>query len=443
MTERATWNAIEIAPRHEVERLQRDRLREQLAYLRARSELYRDALAATDPDRVEVRDLSGLPFTDKEMLRRSLAERRPLGRHVAAAPASVVQIHTTSGTTGSPAYIGLTPRDRADWLEIFCRGFWANGLRPTDSVLHAFAMSRGYAGALPMVQGILHLGASVIPLGIEAGAERLLDALAQLRPSCLYASPSFTRYLGEAAGIRGIGGASSSVRLVMSGGEPGVAEGDARRELGALWGADVRELMGGSDVCPLLWGECEAQDGMHELAPDLVLTEFIAPENAEVVGRPEAGGVYEIAYTHLRREATPLLRFRQGDLVEVRGTECRCGRTGIRIRGRGRTDDLLIMKGVKLFPSAVADVVAGFRPAVTGELRILRPRRTHMLEGAVHIRVEFAEAGEEPRRVLAAVIEKAIHDRLSVRARVDAVDAGALPPQTGAKRTLLEFVEDA
>jgi phenylacetate-CoA ligase len=443
MTDRITWNTIETASRAEIDRLQRDRLREQIAYLRARSEFYRDVLASVDPERVEVNDLPGIAFTDKDMLRRSLAEHPPLGRHVAAMSGSVVQVHTTSGTSGSPAYIGLTERDRADWLDVFCRGFWANGLRPADSVLHAFAMSRGYAGALPMVQAILHLGALVIPLGIEAGAERLLDALAQLRPSCLYASPSFTRYLGEAAAARGIGGASSSIRLVMSGGEPGVAEGAAREELRALWDADVRELMGGSDVCPLLWGECEVQDGMHELAPDLVLTEFIAPESGEVIRRPEAGGVYEIAYTHLRREATPLLRFRQGDLVEVRGTDCRCGRTGIRIRGRGRTDDLLIMKGVKLFPSAVADVVAGYRPAVTGELRIVRPRRTHVLDGVVRIRVEFAEAGDEPRRVLAAVIEKAIHDRLSVRARVDAVDAGSLPPQTGAKRMLLEFEEDA
>lgn len=435
------WSAIEGAPRHEVERLQRERLREQVAYLQERSDLYADVLRGIDAASFETGDLAALPLTDKGMLRASLAERPPLGRHLAAELTAVVQVHTTSGTTGSPAYLGLTARDRDDWIEIFARGFWANGLRPSDSVLHAFAMSRGYAGALPMVQALLHLGARVLPIGIEAGSERLLDALRQLQPTCLYASPSFARYLGEGALQRGLGGASSGIRLVMSGGEPGIAEGDTRAELRAIWGAQVRELMGGSDVCPMLWGECAEEDGMHELAPDLVLTEFIRPESGDVTTRPAPGMIYEIVYSHLRREATPLLRFRQGDLVEIRGTDCRCGRTGVRIRGRGRIDDLLIVKGVKLFPAAVADVVASFRPAVTGELRVLRPKRSQVLE-SIDVRIETTVEDSDARRSLALAIERSIHDRLAVRARVHPVEAGSLPPQSGAKRTLVEIVGD-
>lgn len=441
MTERDVWSATESAPRSEVERTQRERLRQQLAYLQQRSDLYADVLRGIDASSFEVGDLAALPLTDKEMLRASLAERPPLGRHLAAELTAVAQVHTTSGTTGSPAYVGLTARDRDDWLEIFVRGFWANGLRPSDSVLHAFAMSRGYAGALPMVQALLHMGARVLPIGIEAGTERLLDALRQLRPTCLYASPSFARYLGDGARKRGLAGASSGIRLVMSGGEPGIAEGSTRTELRAMWGADVRELMGGSDVCPMLWGECPEEDGMHELAPDLVLTEFILPESGDVTTTPKPGGIYEIVYTHLRREATPLLRFRQGDLVEIRESSCRCGRTGVRIRGRGRIDDLLIVKGVKLFPAAVADVVASFRPAVTGELRILRPQRSSVLE-SIDVRIETTLAEPDARRSLTEAIERSIHDRLAVRARVHPVDAGSLPEQDGAKRSLVEIVQD-
>ena len=185
-------------------------------------------------------------------------------------------------------------------------------------------------------------------------------------------TPSYAAYLVEWAAERGRDLQASSVKRVLVAGEPGGGEPAFRARLEEGWGATVTEAMGIGDIGVSLWGECEAQDGMHLGARGFVHPELIDPETGAAL-RLEDGATGELVLTHLRHRAAPLLRFRTRDHVEVRMSPCSCGRTGPRIRCIGRTDDMLIVRGVNLFPSAIREVVSAFAPAVSGNI-LVKPR---------------------------------------------------------------------
>jgi phenylacetate-CoA ligase len=177
-------------------------LREQVAYLARRSRFYQAKFAEHGIDLTSIRtvdDLDGLPFTEKQELRDSLTEAPPLGRHIAAADGEIVQIQASSGTTGSPSYVGLTASDIETWCELGARALYANGFRPGDRLLHGFGMSKGFVGGLPMVQIAQYMGILDIPIGAEAGAERLLRVQADQRSNLLVGTPHFLAYLAEQA----------------------------------------------------------------------------------------------------------------------------------------------------------------------------------------------------------------------------------------------------
>jgi phenylacetate-CoA ligase len=381
------WSEVESLSAGDALRLQDQRLREQLAYLAARSEFYRVKFAehGVDPGTVQnVDDLAGLPFTEKQELRDSLAAFPPLGSHLAAAEDEVVQIQASSGTTGSPSYVGLTAPDVQTWCELGARALYANGFRPGDRLLHAFGMSKGFVGGLPVVQIAQYMGIVDIPIGAEAGAERLLRVQADQQPNALIGTPYFLAYLAEQAPvIVGRPARELGVRVLSVGGEPGGGLPAVRENLESLWGATSREMLGGTDIACTYWGECEAGDGMRFLSPDLMVAELIDPETGERV-EPAEGAQGELVYTALRRQASPLLRFRTRDHVLVTGTSCSCGRTGYKLRCVGRTDDMLIVRGINLFPSA------GVRSALNVKTAVeLVPEGT--LKRPDHVKVALIE----------------------------------------------------
>jgi phenylacetate-CoA ligase len=223
---------------------------------------------------------------------------------------------------------------------------------------------------------------------------------------------------------RGADLAGSSVRRLLVAGEPGGGEPAFRAQLEAGWGARVTEAMGIGDIGVSLWGECEHQDGMHLGAAGFVHPELIDPATEEAVPM-EDGARGELVLSHLRHRAAPLLRFRTRDHVEVRATPCPCGRTGPRIRCIGRTDDMLIVRGVNVFPSAVREVVGGFAPRVSGHIAIRRRSPGVKQDPPLPVRVELAQEGE-PDPALAETIAARVRDVLVVRADVELVPWGSL-----------------
>lgn len=301
------WSAVEVIGPDQARAMQESRLAEQLAYLAANSEFYRAKFAehSVNIDRVTTLDhLADLPFTEKQELRDSLAEHPPLGSHVAAPMSEIVPIQASSGTTGSPSYVGLTESDITIWSELGARALYANGFRPGDRMLHGFGMSKGFVGGLPVVQIARHMGIVDIPIGAEAGAERLLRVQADQRPEALIGTPNFLAYLAEQApDIVGVPAAELGVRSISVGGEPGGGLPAIRDKLQSLWGATSREMLGGTDLGCIYWGECEAGEGMHFHSPDLIIAEIIDPADGQVLA-PAAGVEGEVVYTALGRRAS-------------------------------------------------------------------------------------------------------------------------------------------
>jgi phenylacetate-CoA ligase len=410
-------------------------LRRQLAYLRERSPFYRDKLAGAEAGGID--DLPALPFTTKDEIRASLATEPPLGRHLAAPPESVRRIYSTSGTTGDPSYIAVTDADLAGWTEIGARSYRATGIAPGRRAVLTYNSGPFVAGAV--LEAWSRIGAGVIPVG-SGNTERLVRAFQVLGAEALGCTPSYAIYLVDWCRARDIEPASLGIRHLAVAGEPGGGEPATRALIEQAFGATVREAMGIADVSPSLWGECEEQAGMHFCGRDFVHIELIDPADAAPLAW-EDGAEGELVYTSLRREAMPVLRFRSRDRVVVTERPCSCGRTSVRVRCVGRTDDLLIVRGTNLFPSAVREVVAEFRPRVGGPI-LIRPVHTGVRQDAPpRVLVELGE-GQPADGKLSGAIQRAIRAKLVTSTAVELVPYGALP-RSEYKSRLVDFSESA
>jgi phenylacetate-CoA ligase len=259
------------------------------------------------------------------------------------------------------------------------------------------------------------LGLTHIPVG-TGNTDRLIKAVELLRPEAVVMTPSYAAHLAENHDLR-----DSSVERVLVAGEPGGGEPAFRTKLEEGWGAKVTEAMGVGDIGVSLWGECEEQDGMHLGAYGLVHPELIDPETGEAI-ELEDGAAGELVLTHLRHRAAPLLRFRTRDHVQVKTSPCPCGRTGLRIRCIGRTDDMLIVRGVNVFPSAIREVVSQFAPAVSGHV-LVKPQSPGVKQDPpLPVAVELAREGA----VEAAAISAKLRDVLAVQTEVELVPWGSL-----------------
>ena len=400
--------------------------RVQLGYLLERSPFYRAKLAAAGiTDAGGAGGLAGigrLPLTEKQELKASVTADNPIGAHLCVGRGEIVRIYSTSGTTGTPSYIPLTASDLENWIAGSARSYAASGIRAGQSIVTTYNAGPFVAGAA--LASFERIGLSHIPVG-TGNTDRLLLAIQLLRPEAAVLTPSYAAYLIEAADARGIDLVASSVERVLVAGEPGGGEPAFRELLERGWGARVMEAMGIGDIGISLWGECEQQDGMHLGARGFVHPELIDPGTAEPIPL-EDGASGELVLTHLQHQAAPLLRFRTRDHVTVRMDGCPCGRTGPRVRCIGRTDDMLIVRGVNVFPSAVREVVSSFAPQVSGHI-LVRPASPGVKqEPPLPISVELA-AGREADDELAERIRERLRSVLVVQTRIELVPQGSLP----------------
>jgi phenylacetate-CoA ligase len=387
--------------------------REQLAYLRERSPFYREKLAGYAD--VGLADIASLPLTEKQELRTPDA---PLGRHLCVEPRDIVRIYSTSGTTGTPSYIPLTASDLENWIVGSARSYAASGVRAGERIVSTYNAGPFVAGAA--LAAFDRIGLTHIPVG-TGNTERLLLSIEQLEPEAVVLTPSYAAYLAE----REPRLAESSVERVLVAGEPGGGEDAFRARLEAGWGAKVTEAMGIGDIGVSLWGECEEQNGMHLGARGFVHAELIDPATAEPVAFEE-GATGELVLTHLRHQAAPLLRFRTRDHVQIRQMgRCACMRIGITLRCIGRTDDMLIVRGVNVFPSAVREVVGAFVPEVSGHVLVTPTAHGVKQDPPLPVSVELAQDREADDKLATAIRER-LRDVLVVQTRVELVPWGSL-----------------
>jgi phenylacetate-CoA ligase len=368
---------------------------------------------------VRLADLPALPFTTKQELRQAVDERPPFGTNAGVPPERIKRVYQTSGTTGAPSVIALSETDVETWTAIGARTYYATGIHDHHSVLSTFGAGPFVAGHTNFV--LPRIGSRVVPVG-PGDTERILFAIRAGIVDTMLVTPSFAQYLANRIVRAEVEQRSSALVHVVVGGEPGGGIPAVRDHVQGTLGVTVNEIMGIGDVAASLFGECPLQQGMHFSGSGHVWPELVDPGTREPMAI-ETGAVGEMAYTHLTREAMPVVRFLSGDIVRIAGTSCPCGRTSFRMRCLGRRDDMFIVRGVNVYPSAILAVVGDFRPRVTGRARVVLPEGSVGIEPPVPVEVEVP--GEAPDTRLAGELEDAIRARLTFRARVELVPEAA------------------
>jgi phenylacetate-CoA ligase len=407
--------------------LQEKKLKKQLQYVWKNSSFYQKKFrqAGFSPrDFKSLEELGRLPFTTKDELRISQATDPPLGSHVAVPMEKIIRIHSSSGTTGQPSFMGITRHDHRVWTEITARSIYTQGVRPDDIVLHAVGLTF-FIGGLPVKDAIETLGATFVPIGTGA-SDRVVMTTQLLRANILHCTPSYALYLAEYVQSKaGMEPSKLGLKKIISGAEPGAGIPSIRKKIQEDFKCLLTEGLGNSDAAPIIFGECEGQSGMHFCAQEFILCELIDP-NTEDVLEMEDEATGELVYTLIDRQCCPLIRFRTRDRVTVWTSPCECGRTSFRVRCIGRTDDMLIVLGVNVFPSAIRDVVGSLRPKTTGEIQILLDRQGPKVDPPMKIRVEYSkDVIDLPS--LKHQIEDLLREKLVFKADVNLVPEGTLP----------------
>jgi phenylacetate-CoA ligase len=330
-------------------------LAEQLAYLEATSSFYAARLRGVREHVRIAADLQRLPYTTKEELREGQRREPPFGPHLCAPREQLVRMHVTSGTTGDPVAVGFTRRDHEANSAVGGEAFRIAGMRPDDVVAHCLNYAL-YAGGIADHMALEASGATVVPVG-TGQSRRLLELIPELGITAIFGTLSFPAYLAGRARETGVDPGELGVRHIVTAGEPGAGLAAVRTEIKRAWGASVADTFGMSDVWSTMGGACREGEGLHLTVDGHAVLEVVDPDSgAPVAVEDGAGG--EFVWTHLRREASPLLRYRSGDLGRVWTARCACGRTSPRIRIDGRLDDMLRVQAVNVYPQAISAILA-------------------------------------------------------------------------------------
>jgi len=384
------WNPeIETLSADARRRIETERLQMQIAYNHRTSAFYAaklDAAGVKPSDIRGVEDLARIPFMEKREIAASQEDGTVLGINQCAPLTDIVRIQATGGTTGQPLRIGWTRQDIADYCEMGARALWAMSCRPGDIVFTTMNFSL-YAGGLSDHLTFETLGATTIPYGVGQ-SERLLRMMAAMQDDvCIWATPSYAVRLAEVAHELGIAPRDVGIAKGFFSGEAGMQVPGYREAIEQTWGMRAFDMYGTGELA-LHSGECLYRNGVHYGGTGFAVMELIDPDTGNVLPF-EDGAEGEVVLTSIRRQACPLQRMRSHDLMQVFTEPCACGRTSFRFKVLGRSDDMIIVKGVNVFPLGIQATLMTLRPRLTGEFQVELPRAPP-IDYAVPIRVEVA-----------------------------------------------------
>jgi phenylacetate-CoA ligase len=414
---------IETAPREEIRKLQLRRLRATLKNAAENVPTHRERMKAARVKPQDIRsleDLRELPFTVKTDLR----DHYPFGMF-ARPRAKLLRLHASSGTTGKPTVVGYTKKDLDTWADLMARSMACGGARPGDVVHNAYGYGL-FTGGLGAHYGAERLGATVVPMSGGA-TERQVVLIKDFGARVLCSTPSYALNIAEVAERDGVDLRASALEIGLFGAEPW---SDAmRREIQVRLGLKAVDLYGLSEIMgPGVAVECEAQDGLHGWE-DHFLFEVIDPESGEPVSEGQAG---ELVITTLTKEGLPMIRYRTRDITRVTSARCACGRTHLRLRRiTGRNDDMLIIRGVNVYPSQIEAVLVGL-PDIAPHYQLVVSRRGNLDELAVEVEAApSVHASADAYARLADQVRYQIKSLIGVTTEVRVKKPGEVPRSQG------------
>jgi len=415
MTEKTYWNReLETMPADKLRKLETKALQKQIAYVYSQSPFYRRKFDenGVHPEALKRReDLEQFPFTTKEDLRQTQESVGGLGGHQCAPMQDIIRIQGTSGTTGRPLLIGLTRSDVALWNDMFARHAWTGGLRPDDVLINPANFTL-FVGGLSECSGAEHMGITVAPAPfISTGMEKFMELVNEIKPTILFSTPSATAFL--AAAVKEVLKVEPHELNFKKGFLAGEAlSEEERKNIEETWGITARNFYGLADVGADIAAECGISKGLHFCAQGALVAEIVDPETLTPLEMKE-GVEGEIVFTTINRQATPVIRYRVRDMVRVYTDICPCGRTGFRFHVIGRTDDMIKVKGVNVFPAAVKGIVQDFAPATTGEMRIVLPHPGPSFGENLTIKIEAGQGLKpEDQEAMAVKIRHTMREKL-------------------------------
>lgn len=425
------WNEkFETMQENALRAFQVKKLKETVSWVYERVPFYRarfDEYGVTPDDVQSLEDLSRLPFTIKSDLR----ENYPFG--LFAVPSQeCVRIHASSGTTGKPITGGYTQEDMAQWGECMARTLWAAGVRPTDVCQNAYNMGL-FTGGLGFLTGTETLGATLVPTG-SGQTERQIILIQDFKSTVIYSTPSYALTIAEKAAELGINLRDSSLRIGIFGAEPWSEE--MRREIEERLGIVAMESYGLTEMGgPGVAFSCSEKKGLH-INEDHYIAEVIDPVTEEPLPLGEEG---ELVLTAIQRKAMPLIRYRVRDLTRLYRESCECGRTLLKMdRVRARSDDMLIVNGINLYPSQIESILLEI-PEISPQYVIVVSKHGYLDRLAIDVeaRKEIYDLGEEKLREVEIKIQSRIKGTIGLTAHVRVVPYKIIERSEGkAKRVI-------
>ncbi len=422
-------HAIETASRDEITALQIERLRKTLHHVYAHVPHYRQKFdqAGVHPDDFKsLPDLAKFPFTTKQDLR----ENYPYGMF-AVPREQVVRVHASSGTTGKPTVVGYTQGDIDTWADLIARSIYASGGRPGDIVHVAYGYGL-FTGGLGAHYGAEKLGCTVIPMS-GGQTEKQVQLICDFKPDIIMVTPSYMLNIADEFRRQGIDPRSTALRIGIHGAEPWT---DAmRKEIESIFGIDAIDIYGLSEVIgPGVANECiESKDG-PVIWEDHFYAEIIDPATGEVL--PE-GSQGELVFTSLTKEAMPVIRYRTRDLTRLLPPTARSMRRIGKITGR--SDDMLIIRGVNVFPSQIEELILR-QPKLSPHyvLEVSRDGHLDSVKVNVELKAEFEFASGPEKEFVAHDLQHHIKSYIGISARIDIVEVGGIERSVGKARRVID-----
>jgi len=415
---------LETMPRNKLKSYQFDLLKKTIELACDKSPYYKKIFDEADVTPSHLKsfdDLKKFPYIDKKVLRSRQQHVPDFGDLICAPEEDFVFLSASSGSTGVPTASPFTAQDFEDFQDCEARFFWSSGMRPTDRYCHALNFTLFVGG--PDVIGAMKVGALTIWAG-TIPSDRLLSIFQTWRPTVTWTTPSYAWFLGETAKERGINPAELSIRKIFVAGEPGGSIPETKRSIEELWQADVYDYYGLSDIFGACAAMCEAKDGLH-WAEDHIFVEVVDPDTGEEVPEGQRG---EMILTSLKKVARPLIRFRTGDIVSYTTETCSCGRTHMRLHGiHGRLDDMMIIKGVNVFPSDIETIVRN-NANLTGEYVCVISEEKHM--AVLTVEVEKNDDFDGDSDVLVQEVQTECKKIIGIKPRVSVLPAKTLARET-------------